>query len=305
MSTDKEPEPQGAYFHSPRREITMTNTNIQVSSEPIGRPSQQATPTKVKGPLAVHLRPAKFNSTSTLFLDSTISKPKNHELIRVISEQFKHILDQNEPLRFSDDWRAKYAIFDETVHPLSNAQYTGKLPTQEAIEKHVKNIFKIGQLAHESLIMAIAYLDRIQSNTDFKMNVFNWKRTTLSCLILASKVWEDQAVWNVDFLDLFPLTTPHDLGQLEKKCLALLTFDVSLSASQYATIYFNLKAQHSTTVEHFMELKPLDKDGEAKLEFTTSSWTTKHNLSREKVLPRSTGSVDDLSLFKSPRSVLN
>jgi len=280
-------------------------SNDKVASDPIGRPSSQSTSAAgKKGPLAINLRPAKFNSTSTLFLDSTISKPKNHELIRVISDQFKQILDQNEGLQFSESWREKYAVFDETIHPLSNATYTGKIPTQETIEKHVKNIFKIGQLAHESLIMALAYLDRIQNNTDFKINAFNWKRTTLSCLILASKVWEDQAVWNVDFLDLFPLTTPHDLGQLEKRCLGLLTFDVSLSASQYATIYFNLKAQHSTTMEHFMELKPLDKDGEAKLEFTTSSWTTKHNVGKDK-LPRSTGSVDDLSLFKSPRSVLN
>jgi len=277
----------------------------RTNSEPLSRPKDSSAPTPGgrKGPLAAHLRPAKFNSTSTLFLDSTISKPKNNELIRVISEQFKQILDENSPLQFSDSWREKYAIFDETIHPLSNATYTGKLPNQEAIEKHVKNIFKIGQLAHESLIMALAYLDRIQNNTDFKMNVLNWKRTTLSCLILASKVWEDQAVWNVDFLDLFPLTTPHDLGQLEKRCLGLLTFDVSLSASQYATIYFNLKAQHSTTMEHFMELKPLDKDGEQKLEFTTSSWAAKHSIKDK--LPRSTGSVDDLSLFKSPRSVLN
>jgi hypothetical protein len=46
-------------------------------------------------------------------------------------------------------------------------------------------------------------------------------------------VWEDQAVWNVDFLELFPLATPNDLGQLEKKLLSLLGFDVSLKASEY------------------------------------------------------------------------
>eukprot|EP01117_Protostelium_nocturnum_P013790 TRINITY_DN518_c0_g1_i1.p1 TRINITY_DN518_c0_g1~~TRINITY_DN518_c0_g1_i1.p1 ORF type:complete len:287 (-),score=92.69 TRINITY_DN518_c0_g1_i1:37-897(-) len=263
---------------------------------------------KQKGPLPSHLRPAKFNSTSTLFLDSTISKPKNNELMRTISEYFHQILDDNEDSTYDSAWRDKYAIFDETKHPLSNAAYTGQIPTAETLEKHIKNIFKIGQLAHESLIMAVAYLDRMTSNTDFKMNAFNWKRTTLSCLILASKVWEDQAVWNVDFLDLFPLTTPYDLGQLEKKTLGLLSFDVSLNASAYATIYFNLKAKHSTSIEHFMELKPLDKDGEAKLELQTKVWTSKHSgiqLSSNLKIPRSTGSMDDLSICKSPRSIIN
>jgi hypothetical protein len=79
-------------------------------------------------------------------------------------------------------------------------------------------------------------------------------------------VWEDQAVWNVDFIDLFPSTTPHDLGQLEKKMLALLKFDVSLKASEYGKIYFDIRAQSNTTTEHFKELKPLDKEGVQRLE---------------------------------------
>lgn len=117
-------------------------------------------------------------------------------------------------------------------------------------------------------------------------------------------MWEDQAVWNIDFIELFPLTTPSDLGQLEKKILALLGFDVSLKASEYAKIYFDLRAQAANhcTEEHFIELMPLNKDAEDKLEINSQKYTLTH----AKKLFRSSGSVDDIGQsFKSPRTVLN
>jgi len=188
------------------------------------------------------------------------------------------------------------------LHPLVSKVTDPKAPEIDLIEKYVKNIFKIGQLAPESLIMGVAYVERIMSSSDFQLYPFNWKRVMLSCLILASKVWEDQAVWNVDFLELFPLATPTDLGLLEKKLLSLLGFDVSLKASEYARIYFNLRAQSTASEEHFLELKPLDKDGEGKLELRTTSYTAKHT----KKLHRSSGSVEDISTkVKSPRAIIN
>mmetsp|Transcript_5609 Transcript_5609/g.7846 ORF Transcript_5609/g.7846 Transcript_5609/m.7846 type:complete len:275 (-) Transcript_5609:54-878(-) len=258
-----------------------------------------------KKQIANHLKPQKFNSTSTLYIDSTISKPKHSELMRCISEYFLKCMKDG--TNVSDAWRDKYQIFDESQHPLTSTHVdTTNLPDIEKVEKHIKSVFKIGQLAHESLIMSVAYLDRIRENTDFDLQPFNWKRMILSLLILASKVWEDQAVWNVDFLDLFPLTTPHDLGQLEKKVLGLLSFDVSLKASEYAKIYFNLKAESVSTVEHFLELKPLDKDGETALELRTKNYTAKYNAPPDTKLFRSTGSVDDLSSnIRSPKVILN
>jgi len=168
----------------------------------------------------------------------------------------------------------------------------------------VKAIFKIGQLAPESLIMAVAYLGRIQKSANYRLFPYNWKRTILSCLILASKVWEDQAIWNIDFIELFPLTTPSDLGQMEKRILALLGFDVSLKASEYAKMYFDIRAAAANHCieEHFVELKPLNKDGEEKLELQTQNFTLTH----AKKLFRSSGSVDDIAQsLKSPRSILN
>jgi len=253
-----------------------------------------------------HLRPQKFNSTSSLYIDSTISKPKNAELMHCIAVYFsKQIKESKEATKQDKQHREIYAIFDETVHPLTSKNANvADLPSAEIVEKLVKSIFKIGQLAPESLIMAVAYLERIGKASNYSLFPYNWKRTILSCLILASKVWEDQAVWNIDFIELFPLTTPSDLGQLEKKILALLGFDVSLKASEYAKIYFDIRAQAARhcTEEHFLELKPLTKDGEDKLELQTQNYTLNH----AKKLYRSSGSVDDIGqALKSPRSILN
>jgi len=219
-----------------------------------------------------HLKPLKFNSTSSLYIDSTISKPKNTELMHCIADYFWRQIKPED--NTAPESKKRYEIFDETKFPLTSRVMDPHMPTDDNIQQFIKNIFKIGQLAHESLIMAVAYLNRIrESHPDFVLTVANWRRMILSCLILASKVWEDQAVWNVDFLDLFPLATPHDLGQLEKKLLSLLSFDVSLKASQYAQIYFDLRAQSHITEEHFTDLQPLTKEGETQLELRSQNYT--------------------------------
>jgi len=242
-----------------------------------------------------HLRPQKFNSTSSLYIDSTISKPKNAELMHCIAVFFvKNMKDFKDASKQDKQHREVYSIFDESIHPLTpKSANTIDIPSVDTAEKFVKAVFKVGQLAPESLIMAVAYLERMEKTSGFHLFPYNWRRALLSALILASKVWEDQAVWNVDFIELFPLTTPPDLGQLEKKILALLGFDVSLKASEYAQIYFDLRAQAANhcTEEHFVELKPLSKSDEEKLELQTQNFT----LTTAKKLFRSSGSVDDIA----------
>jgi len=282
---------------------------IQVvsSSAPTSSKSKEEQPIflglKKKTVNAPHLRPAKFSSTSSLFLDSTISKPKNAELVRCMAEYFHTNIHPSASSTL--DQKKAFEVFDETLHPLVSKIVDSNIPDSATLERFIKNIFKIGQLAPESLLMGVAYIERIMK-AGFKLYPFNYKRIILSALILASKVWEDQAVWNVDFLEIFPLATPNDLGQLEKKLLSMLQFDVSLKASDYARIYFDLRAQSPATEDHFVELKPLTKDGEATLELKTSNFTAKQN----KQLYRSSGSVDDIASRSSrskssPRVILN
>jgi hypothetical protein len=86
-------------------------------------------------------------------------------------------------------------------------------------------------------------------------------------------VWEDQAVWNVDFLNVFPNLTVDDLNQLERHYLNSLQFNVSLKASVYAKYYFELRALSERDSQHF-PLKPLDKEGQKRLEIRSKGLET-------------------------------
>jgi hypothetical protein len=60
-----------------------------------------------------------------------------------------------------------------------------------------------------------------------------WRRVVLGATILASKVWEEQSMWNADFIPIFDGLTAKDLQELERLYLNLLEFNVELSASEY------------------------------------------------------------------------
>jgi len=113
--------------------------------------------------------------------------------------------------------------------------------------------------------MAFAYIDRLVTLTNVTLHATNWRRIILGALILASKVWEDMAVWNVDFQTVFPAVSIQDLNKLERAYLMALQFTVTLKASVYAKYYFELRALSEVSEDSF-PMKPLDRDGAVRLE---------------------------------------
>eukprot|EP00121_Abeoforma_whisleri_P002216 Awhi_evm1s1986 len=63
----------------------------------------------------------------------------------------------------------------------------------------------------------------------------------LGSVLLASKVWDDQAVWNSDYCTVLPDVPVESMNELERKVLLLLYYNVSVSPSEYARHYFDLR----------------------------------------------------------------
>jgi hypothetical protein len=204
----------------------------------------------------------KFNSTATIFMTNSIKSADVCEIIFCLSRALAGLIkkhEENKTPKFSD-------IFSEEVHPLGDGNTNlVTSPNFEQVLEFLKLLFEGQDLSAECGVMAAAYIERLLSLTGITIHASNWRRIMLGALLLSSKVWEDLAVWNIDFLASFPKLTVQDLNRLEWEYLSSLSFSVSLSATVYAKYYFQLRSL-SDTSEQFFPLQPLDTKTAAKIE---------------------------------------
>eukprot|EP00026_Physarum_polycephalum_P007908 Phypoly_transcript_07979.p1 GENE.Phypoly_transcript_07979~~Phypoly_transcript_07979.p1 ORF type:complete len:385 (+),score=74.01 Phypoly_transcript_07979:177-1331(+) len=204
----------------------------------------------------------KHNSTSSLYINSTMAQPDNDELLRCLATAILYHIEKG----VQSPHKTFYDIFNEEKFPITKSKIDArKMPDVDSIYKFLAMIFKAERLDAECGIMCLAYIERMITLTGLTLDPVNWRRIVLSALILASKVWEDQSVWNVDFLPVFDNLTAADLNKLERQFLALLQYNVSLTASLYAKYYFELRTFSKVDSTHF-PLQPLDKLNAKRLE---------------------------------------
>jgi len=249
------------------------------------------------GPTSKQLafRREKNNSTSTLFIKDTINSPDVDEIIRCMSVallyHIKNGLKAEGPLE---------PVFSDAIRPLTkDALDLVNLPDVNTIYRFINMIFRVQRLPPECAILCIAYLEKVLLSGRVVLHPSNWRRLTFSSLTLATKVWEDESVWNVDFLDVFPLMTIVDLNNMENRFLEFLQFNVITTGSEYAKYYFELRAL--SQLDRF-PLEPLNRESQAKLE--EQSQRTNQKVSHARAIPKRCRSVDNYDP-KSPPVYVN
>ncbi|KAJ3356263.1 hypothetical protein HDU83_001470 [Entophlyctis luteolus] len=135
-------------------------------------------------------------------------------------------------------------------------QFYARILSEEDIYKFLDCIFHAAELNVECAVITLIYIERMLINTGITLSSCNWARIVLGALLLASKVWDDHAVWNVDFCQIFPDIEVSDMNELERWYLAAIRYNVSVKASIYARYYFELRDLLDLE-QHVWSSKPL------------------------------------------------
>ncbi|XP_053676437.1 cyclin-Y-like protein 1 [Anopheles nili] len=205
----------------------------------------------------------KSSSCSTIYLDdSTVSQPNLKNTVKCVSLAiYYHIKNRTSERRID--------IFDEKLHPLTRDpvpdDYDRHNPEHRQIYKFVRTLFNAAQLTAECAIITLVYLERLLTYAELDIASCNWKRIVLGAILLASKVWDDQAVWNVDYCQILKDITVEDMNELERQFLELLQFNINVPSSVYAKYYFDLRTLAEANDLSF-PTEPLSKERAQKLE---------------------------------------
>jgi len=207
-------------------------------------------------------RRTKSNSTSSLYINSTMRTPDMNAVVRSMGQAMFYHLEKGH----QSPKKILYDIFNEDKHPISKKRRnTVILPSPDDVCIFLNKIFVEERLPVEIGILAFVYVERLISKAEITIHASNYRRIILGALILACKVWEDKAVWNIDFLSLFANAELGDLNTLENSMLFLLNYDVEVTGQLYAKYYFELRSL-AENENHTWQLKPLDKEAAQRLE---------------------------------------
>ncbi|KAK2141758.1 hypothetical protein LSH36_1047g00008 [Paralvinella palmiformis] len=214
----------------------------------------------------------KYSSCSTIFIDdSTVSQPNLRNTIKAVALAiYFHIRNRDN----STTTVRLLEIFDEKAHPLSKdpvpGDYAQREPEHKSIYRFIRTLFNAAQLTAECAIVTLVYLERLLTYAEIEIVPSNWKRIVLGAILLASKVWDDQAVWNVDYCQILKDIPVEEMNELERQFLEMLQFNINVPSSVYAKYYFDLRAMADAHDLSF-PLEPLSKERAMKLEAMSCS----------------------------------
>jgi hypothetical protein len=211
-------------------------------------PEGLAVPQQVCAGATAHVR---RNTGNTIYLQATMTNPNIQATIQCVCGVYRaHIVSSTKRTERSPVAVHAMQVNMDVFQDLSCRAHddAASVPTLTELESFYQDFFKRSQMEHDTIIMSLIYVERLIKDTNGHLcpSSTNWKSVLFSCMILASKVWDDLSMWNIDFsnvsaasgLSSFSLQRINDL---EIAVLHCLNFNVRVPASEYAKYYFLIR----------------------------------------------------------------
>lgn len=266
------------FEYSPSTPMSSESTLSTTSS--CGSPGQLTNPQRdLSRPSLV----TKRNTCGTIYIGTTLSAPDKDALIKCVCGVFRaHLLQSDvatgsagadintSPYLLTPRQVSKYAAFkDRRPHGDYRCLDTGSIPTLDAITDFYRHVFLRSQMEIECIIISLIYVERLIkiSKGELRPRRDNWRSILFSCMVLASKVWDDLSMWNCDFSKIGPSGMAFTLqrtNELEVALLSALEYRVKVGASEYAKYYFLLRGmlcRSGLANDDLTRLNPLDVKG--------------------------------------------
>lgn len=129
---------------------------------------------------------------------------------------------------------------------------------QEPIAQLLRDMTSVGSFPKELVVLSAIYIERLLSCSSVRLTTENWRSILVAAMFIASKVWEDVHLWNVDFAVVLKTGTGltffnvRSVYRLETVFLKALSWQVSVYGEQYAAYLFALRdADTPATPPHF------------------------------------------------------
>jgi hypothetical protein len=215
-------------------------------------------------------REKRSSSSSSIFLDTTISTPIVKNIIKAVAILLKTQLNEDSTMTKTISKESDLYYFSEEKYIEDFPQYFDaqkkenihKIPSTEDIMDFMEALYNCVQFSPECCIICLMYIYRIIALTGLSLRETNWRPLIFVSLMVSQKIWDDNVLPNGDFSIIYPFFDNDQLNELEIKFMEIIQYNVYVTLSNYMTFYLNLRS----LVENQVELKPLSKFSLKKME---------------------------------------
>ena len=196
-----------------------------------------------------NFRNQKSSSTSSIFLDTTITTPEVKNMIKEVSIMIYTQLTEDKTLTKKISEKSDLYFFSEEKYIDEYPQYFDKqrienikkIPTLDDMINFIEALYNCVQFSSECCIISLIYINRIIALTGLSLQTTNWRPLIFVSLMISQKIWDDKYLSNGDFSYIYPFFEKAQLNILEMKFLEMIQYNVYVKLSVYMTFYLELK----------------------------------------------------------------
>lgn len=212
---------------------------------PRSRFDNPSTPRSKKDTNSPRAQIKRRNSTGTIYIGTTMTAQDNEATIKCVCSVIRHHMVEAAKLGYEP--KPEFDIFRDTPEMIRENNIAcspsarNSTPSLNTIVDFFKLIYSKSQLECECIIISLVYIERLVKKTQgrFVLKHNNWRSCIFACLMMASKVWDDLSMWNIDFSHVSSSFDLNRVNDLELCLLSTLKYYIKVSA-RYLPLSYHL-----------------------------------------------------------------